>query len=155
MSSKRRPPRTRSAPPSPPLHLRTPATKQLPARVSKKTVKTHSNRIERHAARGGAAEGGAGAREARKRRRRESSRSGLGALKSTGSRRRVPRSATSVRAPSRQDVSHQLQPAAAPDLGHYRPAAPASPVICRGSSNSSILIHIRNHRILNQRSRCK
>ena len=60
---------------------------------------------------------------------RERSRSGLGALKSTGSRHHVPRSATSARAPSCQDVSHQLQPAAAPDLSHYRPAAPASPVI--------------------------
>ena len=63
---------------------------------------------------------------------RESSRSGFGALKSTGSRRRVPRSASPARATCRPLVSCQLQPAAAPDLGRYRPAAPASPIICTG-----------------------
>ena len=56
VTSKRRPPRPFSPRPSPPLHLRTAATKQLPVWVSKKTVKTHSSRIERRAARGGGAE---------------------------------------------------------------------------------------------------
>jgi len=56
VTSKRRLARPRSPRPSPPLHLRTAATKQLPVRVSKQTVKTHSSRIERRAARGGGAE---------------------------------------------------------------------------------------------------
>ena len=50
---------------------------------------------------------------------RERSGSGLGALKSTGSRRRVPRSASPARAAPRQCASRQPQPAAAPDLGRY------------------------------------
>jgi len=51
VTSNRRPPRPRSAPPSPPLHLRTSKTTQLHARVGKHTVKTHSSRFERRAAR--------------------------------------------------------------------------------------------------------
>ena len=47
---------TSLAPPSPPLHLRTGKTTQLPAREGKPTVKTHSSRFERRAARGGGAE---------------------------------------------------------------------------------------------------
>ena len=45
---------------------------------------------------------------------RERSRSGGVALKSTGSRRRAPRSASTARATSRQCASQQPQPAAAP-----------------------------------------
>ena len=71
---------------------------------------------------------------------RESSRSGLGALKSTGSRRHVPRSATSARAPSHQDVSRQLQPAPAPDLGRYRQAARAPPAIPTTVGDTSSLL---------------
>ena len=52
-------------------------------------------------------------------RERERSRSGGVALKSTGSRHRVARSASMARAASRQCASCQLQPAAAPDLGRY------------------------------------
>ena len=47
---------TSLAPPSPPLHLRTGKTTQLPAWEGKPTVKTHSSRFERRAARGGGAE---------------------------------------------------------------------------------------------------
>ena len=57
VTSKRRPPRPRSPPPSAPLHLRTAATTQLPAQVGKQVVETHSSRIERHAARVGAQSG--------------------------------------------------------------------------------------------------
>ena len=116
---------------------------QLPARVSKRPAGLRSSRVERRAARGGPAE-----RRWRRGGRvveagRESSRSGLGALKSTGSRRHVPRSATLARAPSHQDVSRQLQPAPAPDLGRYRQAAPASPAIRRRHFVSPEEIH--NH----------
>ena len=114
--------RPRSPRPSPPLHLRTAATKQLPARVGKHTFKTHSSRIERRPARGGGAE----QRHASSRgslveseRERERSRSGGAALKNTGSRRRAHRSASTARGASRQCASCQLQPAAAPDLGRY------------------------------------
>ena len=133
--SRRRPPRPRSPPAGPPLDLRTAKTTQRVARVDEKTADPHSGRIERPAARAGAGEGGQRrARAVTAEAARESSRSGLGALKSTGSRRRVPRSASPARAASRQRASYQLQPAPAPDLGRYRPAAPASPIICRGSS---------------------
>ena len=70
---KRRAPRPRSPRPSPPLHLRTATTKQILARVSKQTVKTHSGRIERHAGRGGTAgaHGGETQRSAQRTSRRE------------------------------------------------------------------------------------
>ena len=59
MASSRATPRPCSSPPSPPFHLRTAATKQPPTRVSKQTVKMHSSRFERLAARGRAQSSGA------------------------------------------------------------------------------------------------
>ena len=119
VTSKRRPPRPRSAPPSPPLHLRTSKTTQLYARVGKHTVKTHSSRFERRAARGAGAEQRRASSSIGGERGRERSRSGGVALKSTGSRRRAHRSASPARAASRRRARCQLQPSAAPDLGRY------------------------------------
>ena len=70
VTSKRRPPRPRSPPPSAPLHLRTAATTQLPARVGKQVVETHSSRIERYAARGGGAEWVVGTRRVKEKQTR-------------------------------------------------------------------------------------
>ena len=50
MASTRRPPRPRSPLASPPLHLRTAKTTQLPTRGDKRAVQSHSGRIERPAA---------------------------------------------------------------------------------------------------------
>ena len=111
-TSNRRPPRPRSAPPSPPLHLRTSKTTQLHARVGKHTVKTHSSRFERRAARlGGSQSSGAHRHGAGGGGGRESSGSGWAALKSTGSRRRVHRSALAARATFRPTTGRRLAPA--------------------------------------------
>ena len=141
VASKRRPPRPRLLSPPSPLPARHPQTQRALVRGHEQSADLHS-RPSRTAycvrLGGGAA---AARRGTTTEATRESSRSGFGALKSTGSRRRVPRSASPARATCRPLVSCQLQPAAAPDLGRYRPAAPASPIICRGSSNSSCLLN--------------
>ena len=70
VTSKRRPARPRSPPPSAPFHLRTAATTQLPVQVGKQVVETHSSRIERHYARGGGAERAVGTRRVKEKQTR-------------------------------------------------------------------------------------
>jgi hypothetical protein len=122
------------APPVPALApARHPQTQRALAQGHKESADSHG-RPDRTALRAaGAAEAATAPRGTAAEATRESSRSDFGVLKSTGCGRRVPRSASPARAPCRPCASGQLQPAFAPDLGRYRPAAPASPIICTGS----------------------
>ena len=115
---------------------------QTATRVGKQTVSRSAQQAGSNGLRHAAGRRASGGEQLERERvdAEERSRLGLGALKNTGSRRRVPRSASPAHAASRQCASRQLQPAAAPDLGRYCPSSPASPIICRGSSNSSLLV---------------
>ena len=154
MASRRRPSRPCSPPPSPSPTCTQARSTQSAVRGHEKSADPRSGRIERPAARSRGRGGGVGgalrARGTAAQAARESSRSGFEALKSTGLRRRVPRPASPARAASRQCASGQLQPAVAPDLSRYRTAAPASLIICRGSSQFVSCDYIRNHQSLNQ-----
>ena len=118
---KRRLARPRSPRPSPPLHLRTAATKQLPARVSKPTVKTHSSRFERPTAVGPGKVVVAPLNKSCGRWNVEQQIGLCGAHKHL-SRHHVPRSASPARITCRQRARRWVQPIAAPDLGRHRPA---------------------------------
>ena len=146
ITSRRRPPRPRAS-----LHLR-PLTCKQPKPHSEPQWVTDGQQIHTAAGSNGMLRA-AGPRRWRRRRggrakeaARERSRSGLGALKSTGSRRRVPRSALPARAPSCCVASCELQLADAPDLGRYRPASPSSPVI-RMETESRIHPHTTTYKL--------
>ena len=144
VASKRRPPRPRLLSPPSPLPARHPQTQRALVRGHEQLADLHS-RPSRTACcvRLGGGGGGGASRHHDGGDEREQQIGLWGAEKHRSRRRalaRVPRSASPARATCRPLVSCQLQPAAAPDLGRYLPAAPASPIICTGSSNSSLAI---------------